>query len=97
VLARSLSACQTDGATDANGTPRVRASLSAHQACSCAKSSAPSFALRVAKFDACASCASSRCDGAHPYRAFSSREAWKIEIDFDSDSVRSKNSGLCRA
>ena len=30
-------------------------------------------------------------------RAFSPREAWKIETDFDSDSVRSKNSGLCRA
>ena len=30
-------------------------------------------------------------------RAFSPREAWKIEIDFDSDKVRSKNSGLCRA
>ena len=30
-------------------------------------------------------------------RAFSPREAWKIEIDFDSDKVRSKNNGLCRA
>ena len=30
-------------------------------------------------------------------RAFSPREAWKIETDFDSDSVRSKDSGLCRA
>jgi hypothetical protein len=30
-------------------------------------------------------------------RAFSPREAWKIEIDFDSDRVRSKNSGLCLA
>jgi len=30
-------------------------------------------------------------------RAFSPREAWKIEIDLDSDRVRSKNSGLCRA
>ena len=30
-------------------------------------------------------------------RAFSPREAWKIEIDFDSDKVRSKNSGDCRA
>jgi hypothetical protein len=29
-------------------------------------------------------------------RALSPREAWKIEIDFDSDRVRSKNSGLCQ-
>jgi hypothetical protein len=28
--------------------------------------------------------------------AFSPREAWKIEIDFDSDRGRSKNNGLCR-
>ena len=30
-------------------------------------------------------------------RAFSPREAWKSEIDLDSDRVRSKNSGLWRA
>ena len=60
------SACQTDGATDASGTPSVRASLSAQPACSCARSSAPVLALRVAKLDACASCASSRWDGARP-------------------------------
>jgi len=30
-------------------------------------------------------------------RAFSPREAWKIEIDFDIDRVRSKNRGLCLA
>jgi hypothetical protein len=30
-------------------------------------------------------------------RAFSPSEAWKIEIDFDSDKVRSKYSGLSRA
>src|SRR6185369_14665698 len=29
-------------------------------------------------------------------RAFSPSEAWKIEIDLDSDRVRSKNSGLGR-
>ena len=29
--------------------------------------------------------------------AFSPREAWKIEIDLDSEIVRSKKSGLCRA
>ena len=37
------SPCQTDGATEARLTPRVRASLSAQPACSCAKSSAPCF------------------------------------------------------
>ena len=42
--ARLAAACQTDGATEARLTPRVRASLSAHPACSCAKSSAPSLA-----------------------------------------------------
>ena len=67
--ARCASACQTDGATDASGTPSVRASRSAQPACACARSSAPSLPLRVAKFDACASCASSRCDGARPYRS----------------------------
>ena len=46
--------CHTDGATDASETPSVRASLSAQPACSCAKSSAPCFAARVLKFDACA-------------------------------------------
>ena len=30
-------------------------------------------------------------------RVFSPREAWKIEIDFESDRVRSKKRGLCRA
>ena len=30
-------------------------------------------------------------------RAFSPREAWKIEIDLDNEMVRSKNSGLWRA
>ena len=30
-------------------------------------------------------------------RALSPREAWKVETDFDSDSVRSKDSGRCRA
>jgi hypothetical protein len=30
-------------------------------------------------------------------RAFSPKEAWKIEMDLDSEMVRSKNSGLCRA
>ena len=29
-------------------------------------------------------------------RAFSPREAWKIEMDLDSERVRSKNRGLCR-
>jgi len=29
--------------------------------------------------------------------AFSPSEAWKIEIDLDSEIVRSKNSGLSRA
>jgi hypothetical protein len=29
-------------------------------------------------------------------RAFSPREAWKIEMDLDSEIVRSKNRGLCR-
>jgi hypothetical protein len=30
-------------------------------------------------------------------RAFSPSEAWKMEIDLDSEIVKSKNSGLCRA
>src|SRR5271154_6840464 len=30
-------------------------------------------------------------------RAFSPREAWKIEMDLDRDRVRSKNRGLWRA
>jgi transposase, IS30 family len=47
--ARPASACHTDGATDASRTPRVRASLSAQPACSCAVSSAPTLSLRVAK------------------------------------------------
>jgi hypothetical protein len=59
-------ACHTEGATDARGTPRVRASLSAQPWCSCAMSSAPSLCLRVAKLDDCASCVSSRWDGARP-------------------------------
>ena len=59
-------ACHTEGATDARGTPRVRASLSAQPWCSCAMSSAPSLCLSVAKLDDCASCVSSRWDGARP-------------------------------
>jgi transposase len=39
----------------------------------------------------------SRSPTSRASRAFSPREAWKIEIDFDSDRVRSKNSGPCRA
>ena len=48
-LARSLRPCQTDGATDASGTPSVRASLSAQPACACARSSVPCFG--VARFE----------------------------------------------
>ena len=42
-----LPSCHTDGATDARLTPRVRASLSAQPACTCATSSVPCLAARV--------------------------------------------------
>jgi hypothetical protein len=64
--ARFASSCQIEGATSASRMPSVRASLSAQSACSCAESSAPVLFLRVEKFDAYASCASSRWDGARP-------------------------------
>ena len=60
-------ACHTDGATSASRTPRLRASRSAQSACNCSASSVASLDLRVAKFDACANCASSRWDGPRPY------------------------------
>ena len=87
--------CQTDGATDARETPRVRVSLSAQPACSCAKSSAPSFAARVAKFDACASCASSRWDGARPYRC--SNCAARMRKSAVMDSRREENTRIISA
>ncbi len=62
-----VAAPHTDGAIDASEIPSVRASWSAHPARTAAKSTGPaSLRLRVAKFDACASCASSRCDGCPP-------------------------------
>ena len=88
--ARPLPPCHTDGATDARLTPSVRASLSAQPACNCAKSSAPSFAARVLKFDACASCASSRWDGARPYRC--SNRAARARRSAVMDSRREENS-----
>ena len=84
--------CQTDGATDASGTPRVRASLSAQPACSCATSSAPSFFARVLKFEACARCASSRWDGARPYRC--SNRAARTRRSAVMDSRREENTRI---
>ena len=84
-----LRLCQTDGATDASGTPRVRASLSAQPACTCARSSVPCLALRVLKLDACARCASSRWDGARPYRC--SNRAARARRSAVIDSRREEN------
>lgn len=59
---------QTDGATEASETLSRDASRSAHPACSSPEpAGVASLRARVAKFDACASCASSRWDGARPY------------------------------
>ena len=84
--------CQTDGATEARRTPRVRASLSAQPACACARSSAPCFGLRVLKFDACARCASSRWDGARPYRC--SNRAARPRRSALIDSRREENTRI---
>ncbi len=90
--ARPSPPCHTDGATDARLTPRVRASWSAQPACARARSSAPCFAARVAKFDACASCASSRWDGARPYRC--SNRAARPRKSAVIDSRREENTRI---
>ena len=57
------------------------------------KSSAPSFlAARVLKFDACASCASSRWDGLRPYRC--SNRAARARRSAVIDSRREENSRI---
>ena len=81
--------CQTNGATDASGTPSVRASLSAQPLCSSSKSSTPSLATRVLKFDACASCASSRCD---PARASTVRQWTRSSAPHPSPTRESSSS-----
>ena len=70
----------------------MRASLSAQPACACAKSSAPCLGLRVVKFDACASCASSRWDGARPYRC--SNRAARPRRSAVIDSRREENTRI---
>ena len=72
--------------------PRVRASLSAQPACACARSGAPCLGLRVVKFDACASCASSRWDGARPYRC--SNRAARPRRSAVMDSRRDENTRI---
>ena len=67
-------------------------SLSAQPACICATSSVPCLAARVLKFDACASRASSRCDGARPYCA--SNRAARARRSAVMDARREENSRI---